>query len=200
MLVKKEIRILAIICLILASALGAFAQTKSIDTAVAEISAFTDAGAFSISYDESKYLTSVELNFEILGPEDPLRKRLKKYDLQLTSFYTFRGIDANPVRNVLCINSQSKGKEWIFARENALTIFFENDEIEFGEPNRSTEIRRGKASENMCWEISQQVVGDLAAAELMEIRLGSIRTIIPLGKVRLFKDYAKLLEVGTAAL
>jgi len=186
-------KIFAAILLILLSSFVCFSQTKSFEEAQNEIKNFTDFAAFSFSYDESKYLTIAEIKTEVLAEKDDLRKRFSKFEWQMSSFFAVRGIDRKPVRNVLCINSQSKA--FTFSRENSLTILFSDGDVMLGEPNRSSEVKRGKASERLCWEVDNEIFGDFAKSDKIEFQLGEIKGQIRADKMQIFKDYAKLLEV-----
>ncbi len=186
-------KIFAAILLILLASFVCFSQTKSFEEAQNEIKNFTDFAAFSFSYDESKYLTIAEIKTEVLAEKDDLRKRFSKFEWQMSSFFAVRGIDRKPVRNVLCINSQSKA--FTFSRENSLTILFSDGDVMLGEPNRSSEVKRGKASERLCWEVDNEIFGDFAKSDKIEFQLGEIKGQIRADKMQIFKDYAKLLEV-----
>lgn len=186
----------AAILLILLSTFVCFSQTKSFEDAQNEIKNFTDLAAFSFSYDESKYMTVAEINVEVLGEKDDLRKRFSKFEWQMSSFFAIKGIDRKPVRNVLCINSQSKA--FVFSRENSLTILFSDGDVLLGEPNRSSEVKRGKGIEKLCWEVDSEIFGDFAKSDKIEFQLGEVKGQIRADKMQIFKDYAKLLEVETA--
>jgi hypothetical protein len=170
-----------------------FSQIKSLEDAQNEAKNFNDFAAFSVSYDESKYLTKAEISIEVLGEKDDLRKRFSKFEWQFTSLFAIKGIDAKPVRNVLCINSQSK--IFAFSRENTLTILFSDGDVDFGEPNRLSEIKKGKANETLCWEVEQEIFRDFAKSDKIEFQIGTIKGQIRADKMQIFKDYAKLLEV-----
>ncbi len=189
-------KIFAAILLILLLSIAGFSQTKSFEDAQDEIKNFTDFAAFSFSYDESKYMTIAEIKTEVLAEKDDLRKRFSKFEWQMSSFFAIKGIDRKPVRNVLCVNSQSKA--FVFSRENSLTILFSDGDVMLGEPNRSSEVRRGKANEKLCWEVDSEIFGDFAESDKIEFQLGEIKGQIRADKMQIFKDYAKLLKVETA--
>lgn len=187
-------RIFAALGLTLLAACFSLAQTKSLTDAEAEIKTFDDPGAFTLFYDESRYVTVAEINVEILDEKDDLRKKLKKFDWQMRSLFALKGIDAKPVQNLLCISSQSK--TFLFARENELTISFPDEDVNFGMPNRLSEVKGGKAKENLCWEISAEIVRDLGRSDKIEFQVGPLKTRMRADKIQVFKDYAKLLKIG----
>lgn len=170
------------------------AQTKSFEDAQNEVRSFTDSGVFSLYYDQSTYLTVAEIKLDILREKDPLRKQFSKFEWQLTSFFAIKGIDTKPVRNVLCLNSQSKTFQ--FSRENRLSISFTGDDVEFGEPNRSSELKRGKAKEELCWEVNKEIFTDFAGSGNIKFAIGKFESNVPDDKLNILKDYERLLTVG----
>lgn len=170
-----------------------FSQIKSIEDAQNEIKTFSDLNAFSVLYDETKYLTKAEISFEGLEEKDNLRKQFSKFEWQMTSLFAIKGIDAKPVRSILCVNSQSK--TFVFSRENSLTIWFSDGDVNFGEPNRLSEIKKGKANEKLCWEVDQEIFRDFADSEKIEFQIGIIKGQISPDKMQILKDYAKLFTV-----
>jgi hypothetical protein len=193
-LFKLTNKALSAVVLVLLAAVFSQAQSKSYADAAAEIRTFDDFTAFALSYDEARYVTIAEMKVEILGEKDDLRKTLKTFEWQMRSLFALKGIDAKPVQTLLCINSQSK--TFLFSRENELTIFFHNEDVGFGVPNRSSELKGKKAGETLCWEINREIVEDLAKADKIEFQVGSIRTRIRADKLQVFKDYGKLLKVA----
>ena len=181
------------ISLILLASFVCFSQIKSFEDAQNEVKNFSDLNAFSFSYDESKYLTKAEISVEVLDEKDDLRKKFSKFEWQLTSLFAIKGIDAKPVRNVLCVNSQSK--IFAFSRENELTILFSDGDVMLGEPNRASEVKKGKANEKLCWEVDQEIFRDFAKSEKIEFQIGLVKGQIRADKMQIFKDYAKLLEI-----
>ncbi len=181
------------ILLVLLTCGTCFSQIKSIEDAQNEIKTFNDLNAFSVLYDETKYLTKAEISFEILEEKDNLRKQFSKFEWQMTSLFAIKGIEAKPVRNILCINSQSK--TFVFSRENSLTILFSDGDVNFGEPNRLSEIKKGKANEKLCWEVDQEIFRDFADSEKIEFQIGIIKGQISPDKMQILKDYAKLFTV-----
>lgn len=154
---------------------------------------FTDASAFSLIYDEARYLTVAEIRFEILTENDALRKQFSKFEFQLASSFSAKGIDLKPYNNSLCFSTQSKTIQ--FARANVLTISFSNGDVDFGEPNRTTEIKRGKANEKLCWNVSKEIIEDFSNSVNIDFELGKFKSKIPEDKLNIFKDYHQLLAV-----
>lgn len=181
------------ILLILLASCVCFSQIKSIEDAQNEVKNFNNLAAFSVSYDETKYWTVAEIKTEVLDEKDSLRKQFSKFEWQLSSFFAIKGIDAKSVRNTLCINSQSK--TFAFSRDNSLMILFADGEANLGEPNRLSEIKKGKANEKMCWEVDNMIFPDFAKSEKIEFQIGSVKGQIASDKMQIFKDYAKLIKV-----
>jgi hypothetical protein len=181
------------ILLFFVSSLTCFSQTKSFEDAQNEIKNFTDASAFSLIYDEARYLTVAEIRFEVLTEKDALRKQFSKFEFQLTSSFSAKGIDLKPYNNSLCFNTQSKTIQ--FSRENVLTMSFSNGDVNLGEPNRATEIKRGKANEKLCWNVSKEIIEDFSSSASIEYEIGTFKSKIPEDKLNIFKDYEQLLTV-----
>ncbi len=187
-------KIFAAVILIFLSSGVCPAQIKSFEDAQKEISLFDEPAAFSLAYDETKYLTAAEARLEILEEKNGLRKQFQKFEWQLSSFFAIKGIDKKPVRNTLCITTQSK--QFAFSRENNLTVFLSEEDVNLGEPNRLSEIKRGKATEKMCWEVDKEIFRDFADQEKIEFQIGSLKLTVPASKIRIFKDFKKLLTVS----
>lgn len=186
-------KLFALTGMILFASCVCFSQSKTFEEAQNEIKNFSDITAFSFSYDETRYLTKAEINLEVLDEKDPLRNRFSRFDWQLSSFFAIKGIDTKPVRNTLCVNSQSKA--FAFARENELTILFSDGDVMLGEPNRLSEVKKGKARETLCWEVDKEIFRDFAKSDKIEFQLGTVKGQIRADKIQVFKDFAELLEV-----
>lgn len=171
------------------------AQTKPLSEAVRQMSTFANAGSFSVEYDEARYLTVAGLVVDMLvkKKKDPIAKRLKKFEWELMSYFAVKGIEKKPARVVLCVNSRSK--RWTFLRNNHMTLVFDGESILLGEPHRSTEYRKGKANERLCWEVDEQIVEEFSAANRVAFSIGTFSGSVPEGKMQLFRDYGKLLSV-----
>lgn len=186
-------RLLAGIPLILLLSICVFSQPKSLSEAETEIKTFANFGNFSAVYDAAKYVTRVEVGFDILEPNDALQKQFKKFEFRLTSLFAVRGIEDRSARNTLCLNTQSK--RFYFSSERNLTILLDGDTINLGEADRSTEVKGRKVKENMCWEIDQEIIRDFGKAATFEYRIGTIRGNLNAAKLQFLKDYAKLLRI-----
>lgn len=184
------------ISLVLLASCVCFSQIKSLEDAQNEAKSFNDFAAFSVSYDETKYWTIAEIKTEVLDEKDSLRKQFSKFEWTLSTFFAIKGIDAKPVRNTLCVNSQSK--TFAFSRENFLTLFLHDGEANLGEPNRLSEIKKGKANEKLCWEVDNTIFPDLAENEKIEFQIGTIKSQISSDKMQVFKDYANLIKAENA--
>lgn len=184
----------AAISLVLMFSVFAFSQTKSIADAEMEIKTFQHFAGFSVVYDDSKDLTTAKVLLNIRETDANLQKSFKKFDWEITSIYSGNAIDEKPVRNVLCINTQSKRPN--FASNNMLTILLGSEEINFGDPNRLSEVKGGKVKENLCWDINKEIIQDFGKAENISFQVGSIKGVIPANLLQFFKDYAKLLKLS----
>ena len=169
------------------------AQTKSIADAENQIKNFSNPANFSVVYDSSRYVTQAELNFDLLEEKDPLAKQFKKFGWRISTLFAVEGIDRKPVRNTLCLITQSK--KFQFASSRDLTLRLDSETINLGEADRSTELRGSKASENLCWEIDPQLIRDFAAAEKIEFVAGKVGK--PLNSLQLqnLKDYSALVKI-----
>lgn len=179
--------------LILLLSISALSQTKSLDAAETQIKTFANSAKFSAAYDANKYVTKVDVSFDILEPKTPLAKQFKKFEFQLTSLFADKGIDAKPVRTTLCINTQSK--KFYFLSDRNLTIAVDGETILLGEADRSTEVKGSKISENLCWEIDKQLVKDLGNISSFRFEIGSIKGEFNADNIRFFTDYAELVKV-----
>lgn len=179
--------------LLLIFSVCAFSQTKSISEAETEIKTFKNSANFSVTYDDPKDLTTAKVLLDIRENTEALQKPFKKFDWEITSIFSGIEIDGKPVRNVLCINTQSKKPN--FASGNTLLILLENEEVNFGEANRFSEVKGGKVEERMCWDISKEIIEDFAEVENMNFQIGSIKSSVSINLLQFFRDYAKLLKL-----
>lgn len=169
-----------------------FSQTKSIADAQTEIKTFQNLANFSVFYDDPKDLTTAKVLLDIRETDENLQKSFKKFEWEITSIYSGNAIDEKPVRNVLCINTQSKRPN--FASNNTLTILLGKEDVNFGEPNRSSEVKGGKVKENLCWDVNKEIIEDFGKARNISFQVGSIKSSIPANMLQFFRDYAKLLK------
>jgi hypothetical protein len=187
-------RILLTISLILIFSGSLFSQTKSLADADAEIKGFANPGQFSAVYDQAKYVTRATVSFDIVEPKTPFSKQFKKFEFQIRSLFADNGIDTKPVRSTLCINTE--GKRYFFASSRNLTIRLDGETINFGEADRSTEVKGRKVKENLCWEIDKELIKDFGTSANLEYEVGSIKGNLGAGKLQFFKDYATLVRVN----
>ena len=171
-----------------------FAQTKSIADTENQIKNFNSPANFSVAYDISKYVTKAELSFDLLTEKDPLEKQFKSFSWQIFSLFAIEGIDTKPVRNTLCIITQSK-KGFKFASDRNLNILLDSEEINLGEADRSTELKGRKATETLCWEIDSQLIKDFASANKLELQVGNFKRILNASQLQSLKDYSELIEI-----
>jgi hypothetical protein len=183
-----------VISLVLFLSVFVFSQTKSIADAGSEIKTFQNFANFSVVYEDSKDLTTVKFFLDIRETDENLQKSFKKFEWEITSIYSGNAIDEKPVRNVLCINTQSKRPN--FASNNTLTILLGKEDVNFGEPNRSSEVKGGKVKENLCWDVNKEIIEDFGKAENISFQVGSIKSSIPANMLQFFRDYAKLLKLN----
>lgn len=181
------------ILLIFIFSVFAFSQTKSIADAEIEIKSFQNFANFSVAYDDPKDLTTARVLLDVRANDVNLQKPFKKFEWEITSIFAGNAIDEKPVRNVLCINTQSKKPN--FASNNTLTVLLGKEEINFGEPNRLSEIKGGKVLENLCWDINKEIIEDFGKTESIGFQVGSIKSSIPANLLKFLKDYAKLLKI-----
>ena len=135
---KMNKTLLAVSLIILCN-ICAFSQSKSIADAKVEIQTFSNFGNFSITHDDRKDLTSAKVSINLREDNKSLSKTFKKFSLEITAIYSGIAIDNKPFRNTLCIRTQSKGFK--FANNNSLTVMLENEEVNFGNANRSTKAK-----------------------------------------------------------
>jgi hypothetical protein len=171
----------------------AFSQTKSLNAAETEIKTFANFSNYSAVYDEAKYVTRVEVSFDILEPKTALQKQFNKFEFKITSLFATDGIDQKPVRNSLCINTQSK--KFFFSSNRNLTILLDGENVTLGEADRSTEVKGRKIKENLCWEIDMNLIKDFGKASTINFQIGTINNNINSPNLQFFKDYTKLLQI-----
>lgn len=184
----------AAVSLVLILSVFSFSQTKSIADAESEIKTFQNFANFSIVYDDPKDLTMAKVLLDIRQNNESLQKPFKQFDWEITSIFSGNAIDEKPVRNLLCINTQSKKPN--FAGNNTLTILLGSEKINFGDPNRLSEVKGGKVKENLCWDINKEIIEDFGKAENISFQVGLIKGVIPANLLQFFKDYAKLLKLS----
>lgn len=181
------------ILLVLLFAVGVFSQTKSIEKAGTEIKTFANFEKYSIVYDAAKYVTKAEVSFDIIEPKTPLEKQFKKFAFVITSLFAINGIEEKSVRNTLCINTQSK--KFYFASDRNLTLKLDNETINLGEADRSTEVKGSKVWENLCWEIDTDLINDFAKTSKFEYEIANLKGNLTTQNLQYFKDYAQLLKI-----
>ena len=130
---------------------------------------------------------------DLLSKGDPLANQFSKFEFRLTALFAVKGIDSKPVRNTICVFSESKKPQ--FARESELSIFFDELAVDFGEPNRNSEIKRGKALESLCWDVDKEIFVDFADSRKIEMSVGNFTIKIPLEQLSMFKEFEYLLTV-----
>ena len=171
-----------------------FSQTKSVEKLEAEINRFEKPSLFSAAYLDRKDTTIVKLSLNLREENKGLKKKFREFVLELIAIYAGPGIDNKPFRNLLCINT--RGKKFHFASNNTLTLLLNSGPIEFRSPDRKTEFRKRKTRENLCWDIGQELVGELATLASTKVQIGSFGVLLPANSLNYFKNYAKLVRTN----
>ena len=179
--------IFAVICLVSGIAR---AQTKSFEDARIEITKFKNPELFSVAYERD--LTTVKLSFDLREDNKSLRKPFKEFVFELSSVYSGPSIDHKPIRSLVCIRTRSK--KFYFSSNRDLTFFADSKILRFFEGERSTELRKRKARENLCWEMDKEALGIVSKSGVISFQVGSQKVSIPAGKSILFGNYAQLLN------
>lgn len=181
----------------LIAALGVSAQIKSIESAKTEIGGFKDSSSFSVFYDENSYLTTVELKFDPIAESDALRKIFARSEITATVQFAIKGIDKKPVRSTVCLQTQAK--TFKFSRDNELQIKLESEVVEFGAPNRKSEVKRGKATETLCWEAGMELFTDLSKTDQISFQIGEYEFRIDKTNADRFDDFLALISVAESS-
>ncbi|MEZ5345543.1 MAG: hypothetical protein R2681_08315 [Pyrinomonadaceae bacterium] len=189
MLRYKNLLITVAFTLLLAAA--GYSQTRSVSELESAITGFESAGLFSAGYDDSKDATTIHLSFDVRSDDPKLQKEFKEFIIDLTSIYTGIGIDSKPYRTLLCANS--RGKKFHFASNRQLRVSLDGQEFTLAEGQRTTEVRGGKVTENLCWDVDQELIRDFGSAGKMTLTIGTIPIILREEKIRAFRDYSSLL-------
>lgn len=183
-------RILFLVLLITAAlSVNAYSQTKPLETAQSEAS---KTPGISVDYNESRYLTIARLTIDALADNEPLKKKAKTFEWTLESWFSVKGIDGKPVRVVLC--ADTKSKRFLFQRSTALTLTFGTDDILLGEGQRTSTFK-GKARENVCWEVDRVIVDDLAKASSASFSVAGLRGVFSEDSLARFHAYGALVAV-----
>ncbi len=130
------------------------------------------------------------LNVDALADNEMLKKTAKKFEWTLESWFAIKGIDAKPVRVVLCADTQAK--KFLFQRNSELTLTFDGEDVLLGEAQRTSEYKGGKAKENVCWEVDKVITDDFAKASKAAFAIGGIQGIFSAASLGKFRVYGKL--------
>lgn len=166
------------------------AQTKSLESAQSEASG---TPGMTVSYDETRYITMTSLNVDALADNEMLKKTAKKFEWTLESWFAIKGIDAKPVRVVLCADTQAK--KFLFQRNSELTLTFDGEDVLLGEAQRTSEYKGGKAKENVCWEVDKVITDDFGKATKATFAVGGIRGTFSAASLGKFRDYSDLISM-----
>jgi len=184
---KRIAGVFTVLCFLAAAS---FAQTKSYGEVQAEISAFETPAFYTASYEND--LTTVKLFFDLREDNPGLQKPFKEFSFEISSIYSGPAVDGKPVRSLVCISTRAK--KFYFSSNRELTIFVDSAPLRFGEGERSTELRKGKTREKLCWAMDDEALEELVEAGAVSFQVGSQTVSIPSEKSRLFDGYAALLK------
>lgn len=165
----------------------ASAQTKSLESAQAEAAG---TPGVSIAYEENRYLTVARITADSLPANKLLNKQFKRFEWTLETWFAIKGIDAKPARVVLCLATRSK--RFAFTSDRDLTLTFDGEDVLLGEAQRSTEVKGGKARENLCWEVDEVITKDFAGATSAGFSIASVRGIFSPDDLSRLRSYGRL--------
>mgnify|MGYP006908207815 CR=1 FL=1 len=180
-------RVLAVLIVHLLFSGITLSQTKSFETAQSEASA-----GISVVYDEQQYLTKASVTIDSIADNETLKKSLKKFEWSLESWFAVKGIDTKPVRVFLCASTQSK--RFVLQSDSNLTLKFDSDDVLLGEGQRTSEFK-GKARENVCWEVDKVIVDDFAGATSVSFSVAGITGAFSSESLSKFRAYHRLITV-----
>jgi hypothetical protein len=181
----------ALAVILTALSITAYSQTKSIETALEEAAG---TPGILVAYDETRYLTKVSLNVDAIADNESFKKQIKRFEWTLESWFAIKGIDAKPVRVVLCADTQAK--RFLFQRNSELTLTFNGEDVLLGEGQRTSEYKGGKAKENVCWEVDKVITDDFAKASKASFSAGGLRGNFSDASLSRFLAYSRILSVG----
>ncbi|HUF02995.1 MAG TPA: hypothetical protein VMM38_02360 [Aridibacter sp.] len=185
------VRIVTLLMVILAGLTSsAVSQTKPLEKAQEEASG---TPGLSVAYDESRYLTFVRLTIDSREENEALKKSTRKFEWTLESWFSVKGIDAKPERVVLCAATQSK--RFLFQNSTELTLTFGGENILLGEGQRTSEFK-GRARENVCWEVDKVIVEEFAGASSAGFSAAALKGTFSSESLAKFRAYASVLAVG----
>lgn len=167
----------------------ALSQTKPLEKALEQAA---NTPGLSVSYDESRYLTIATLTINSREENEPLKKSTKKFEWTLESWFSVKGIDDKPARVVLCADTQSK--RFLFQRDSDLTLTFAGEDILLGEGQRTSEFK-GRARENVCWEVDKVIVEEFGSAASASFSVAGLKGDFSSASLASFRAYAHVLEV-----
>ncbi len=165
-------------------------QTKSLEQVRSAINDTSNPELFSAVYE--KDLTTIKLSFDLREDNIGLQKPFKEFVFELTSIYAGPSVDGKPVRSRMCINTRAK--QFYFSANRELTLFVDSSPLKFASGERTTELQKGKTSENLCWEMDKETMEELIKSEVVVLQVGPEKVSIPTGKSKLFVDYANLVD------
>ncbi|QQS40887.1 MAG: hypothetical protein IPM63_16195 [Acidobacteriota bacterium] len=190
MITYQSARIVILPAFILAALLSvASAQTKPLEKAQEEAANIPE---ISVSYDETRYLTIAKLTIDSREENEPLKKSTKKFEWTLESWFSVKGIDDKPARVVLCVDTQSK--RFLFQRDSDLTLTFAGEDILLGEGQRTSEFK-GRARENVCWEVDKMVVEEFGSAASASFSVAGLKGDFAAASLAKFKAYYRVLTM-----
>ncbi len=188
-------RIFALACFVLVGlVIGASAQSKTLEQAQTQLAAFQSSAEFSLRYEETRYVTIASVKVDSIADNQDLKKQFKKLEWQLESYFAIKGIDETPVRVVLCLATQSK--RFAFTSDRELTLNFDGEDIMLGEAQRTSEVKGGKARENLCWEVDSVITEHFEKATNASFAVGTVRGKFSPATLKGFKDYGALVIVA----
>lgn len=190
MIIYQLARIFILPAFIVAALLSvASAQTKPLEVAQEEAA---KTPGVSVNYDENRYLTITRLTIDSIADNDQLKKSAKKFEWTLESWFSVKGIDPNPARVVLCADTQSK--RFLFQIDRDLTLTFDGEEILLGEGQRTSEFK-GKAKENVCWEVDKVIVEEFSSAGSASFSVAGLKGDFSGKSLAKFRAYSQVLDV-----
>ena len=185
-------RISLILLVILAAAVFASAQTKTVDTIKSQIKSLNAEKAMEANYLKDSNLTKVTAFYPDFGKDQDSANNLSAFNFGMAYFFVGTSTTAPP--DSFTTTFWAEGRKSTFAQSNALTIIVDGETLDLG--NSRYARKSGDPREFLNYVVPRQDVEKIVKGRDVQLKIGATQFKFKPEQMALFKN---LLAVSNPA-
>ena len=173
----------SVLILILMSAIGAFAQSKTSQAIEKQLKTLKADKTLALVYDEKGDVSKIYGFSEDFGKEQDKRNAVESMRFGLAFFFLGRELKTAPAEYTLTFQAGTKKAK--FAEAHALKFTIDNETLDLGEARYAN---KNQGIEYLNFKLSREQLGKLAKGKTVSMRIGAAELTLSGEQIKMFTD------------